>query len=176
MNSPQSLAVSRETIDRWPVATSGLNARVVNCLAEAGVPIPWFSAVETPQALQRIVVERGRDLVIKPVDSRGSRGVQRLSIVKDLSKAFLFARSHSPTERVMVEQYLDGPQVSTESVVVVSARVVIAIGFVIAGLILAVGLIGARRYSISAGLIMLAGVTVFGLGVLAGPSLTRRVP
>ncbi|MBU6297632.1 MAG: ATP-grasp domain-containing protein [Alphaproteobacteria bacterium] len=85
--------------------------------AEAGVPIPWFSEVETPQALQRIAVERGRDLVIKPADSRGSRGVQRISHVADLTKAFLFARSHSPSERVMVEQYLDGPQISTESVV-----------------------------------------------------------
>ena len=86
--------------------------------AEAGVPIPWFSEVETPQALQRIAIERGRDLVIKPADSRGSRGVQRISHVKDLTKAFLFARSHSPSERVMVEQYLGGPQISTESVVV----------------------------------------------------------
>ncbi len=85
---------------------------------ECGVPIPWFSAVNTPQELQRIVAERGRDLVIKPVDSRGSRGVQRLSHVQDLAKAFQFARSHSPTQRVMVEQYLPGPQVSTESVVV----------------------------------------------------------
>jgi biotin carboxylase len=86
--------------------------------AEAGVPIPWFAEVETPQALQRIAVERGRDLVIKPADSRGSRGVQRISHVEDLTKAFIFARSHSPSERVMVEQYLDGPQISTESVVV----------------------------------------------------------
>ena len=86
--------------------------------AESGVPIPWFSEVETPQALQRIAIERGRDLVIKPADSRGSRGVQRISHVEDLTKAFLFARSHSPSERVMVEQYLGGPQISTESVVV----------------------------------------------------------
>ncbi|MGA7674996.1 MAG: ATP-grasp domain-containing protein [Rhizomicrobium sp.] len=86
--------------------------------AEAGVPIPWFGEVETPQALQRIAIERGRDLVIKPVDSRGSRGVQRVSHVEDLTKAFLFARSHSPSERVMVEQYLGGPQISTESIVV----------------------------------------------------------
>ena len=85
--------------------------------AEAGVPVPWFAPVATPQELQRIAVERGRDLVIKPVDSRGSRGVQRISRVEDLTKAFLFARQHSPTERVMVEQYLDGPQVSTESIV-----------------------------------------------------------
>jgi biotin carboxylase len=84
----------------------------------AGVPIPWFSPVSTPQALQRIAIERGRDLVIKPVDSRGSRGVQRVAHVADLDKAFALARQHSPTQRVMVEQYLDGPQVSTESLVV----------------------------------------------------------
>ena len=86
--------------------------------AERGVPVPWFDEIATPQALQRVAIERGNDLVIKPVDSRGSRGVQRVAQVADLQKAFLFARSHSPSERVMVEQYLSGPQVSTESVVV----------------------------------------------------------
>ncbi len=86
--------------------------------AEAGVPVPWFAPIETPQALQRFAIERGSDLVIKPADSRGSRGVQRVAQVQDLTKAYLLARSHSPTERVIVEQYLDGPQVSTESVVV----------------------------------------------------------
>ncbi len=84
----------------------------------AGVAVPWFSPVATPQALQRMAVERGRDLVIKPVDSRGSRGVQRVAQVADLAQAFMLAREHSPTERVMVEQYLSGPQVSTESIVV----------------------------------------------------------
>jgi biotin carboxylase len=86
--------------------------------AECGVPVPWFSAVNTAQELMRMVAEKGRDLVIKPVDSRGSRGVQRLTHVSDLAKAFAFARSHSPTQRAMVEAYLPGPQVSTESVVV----------------------------------------------------------
>jgi biotin carboxylase len=85
---------------------------------EAGVPIPWFSTVATPQELARIAVERGSDLVVKPADSRGSRGVQRIARVKDLNNAFLLAQSHSPTQRVMVEQYLSGPQVSTESVVI----------------------------------------------------------
>jgi biotin carboxylase len=84
----------------------------------AGVPIPWFAPVSTPQALQRIAIERGRNLVIKPVDSRGSRGVQRVEQVEDLAKAFAFAQQHSPSDRVMVEQYLSGPQVSTESIVV----------------------------------------------------------
>src|SRR6201985_1798202 len=88
------------------------------CFQSAGVAVPWFAEVRTLQELQRFAVERGRDLVIKPVDSRGSRGVQRVAQVEDLTKAFMLARSHSPTQRVMVEQYLDGPQVSTESIVV----------------------------------------------------------
>src|SRR6201999_2690777 len=87
------------------------------CFRAAGVAVPWFQEVATPQQLQRIAVERGRDLVIKPVDSRGSRGVQRVAQVADLAKAFVLAQSYSPTQRVMVEQYLDGPQVSTESLV-----------------------------------------------------------
>lgn len=86
--------------------------------AASGVPVPWFTEVRTVQELQRIAIERGRNLVIKPVDSRGSRGVQRVAQVEDLTKAFMLARSHSPTDRVMVEEYLDGPQVSTESVVI----------------------------------------------------------
>jgi biotin carboxylase len=86
--------------------------------AASGVPVPWFCEVRTVQELQRVAIERGRNLVIKPVDSRGSRGVQRVAQVEDLTKAFLLARSHSPTDRVMVEEYLDGPQVSTESVVI----------------------------------------------------------
>ena len=85
---------------------------------ECGVPVPWFSEVQTVQALQRIAIERGNNLVIKPVDSRGSRGVQRIAQVKDLTKAFALARTHSPTQRVMVEEYLDGPQVSTESILI----------------------------------------------------------
>jgi biotin carboxylase len=88
------------------------------CFRSAGVAVPWFAEVSTPQELQRIAVERGLDLVIKPVDSRGSRGVQRVAKVEDFAQAFLLARSYSPTERVMVEQYLPGPQVSTESLIV----------------------------------------------------------
>lgn len=87
-------------------------------LADCGVAVPWFDEVATPQALQRAAVEHGRELVIKPADSNGSGGVQHVAKVADLDKAFVYARSHSPSERVMVEQYLEGARVSTESVVI----------------------------------------------------------
>jgi biotin carboxylase len=86
-------------------------------LRERGVPVPWFAAVSSLSELRAVIAERGPDLVIKPVDSRGSRGVQRVARVVDLASAFALAAKHSPTGRVMVEAYLEGPQVSTESIV-----------------------------------------------------------
>jgi len=86
--------------------------------AESGIPVPWFAPVTSATSLAAIVTERGSNLVIKPVDSRGSRGVQRLARATDFAEAFALAQRHSPTRRVMVEAYLDGPQVSTESIVI----------------------------------------------------------
>lgn len=82
-----------------------------------GVPIPWFSFVESVEHLKEIVAEHDYPLVIKPVDSRGARGVLRLTPDVDLAWAFHFSFSNSPTGRVMIEQFLSGPQVSTESII-----------------------------------------------------------
>lgn len=83
-----------------------------------GVPIPWFSVVESADHLQALVIAKGRPMVIKPVDSRGSRGVLRLLPDTDLAWAYDIAKRHSPTGRVMLEQFLPGPQVSTESLII----------------------------------------------------------
>lgn len=83
--------------------------------AEKNIPIPWFQAVDSLAHLHELIRQRGFPLVIKPVDSRGARGVLRLSEKVDLAWAFQHARDNSPTGRVMVEEYLSGPQISTES-------------------------------------------------------------
>jgi biotin carboxylase len=63
-------------------------------------------------------MNRGFPLVIKPVDSRGARGVLRLTeAAVDLNWAYEFSAGQSPSGRVMVEEFLEGPQISTESVV-----------------------------------------------------------
>lgn len=82
---------------------------------QAGVPVPWYSPVDSVTSLRQLISSKGLPLVIKPVDSRGARGVLRLTSSVDPVWAFRHARSFSPTGRVMVEEYLEGPQVSTES-------------------------------------------------------------
>ncbi len=86
-------------------------------LAQAGVPVPRFSLVESEQHLRELVKREGLPLVIKPVDSRGARGVLRLTGNVDLSWAYEIARGASPTSQVIAERFLPGPQVSTESLV-----------------------------------------------------------
>lgn len=88
-----------------------------DCFKSAGVPIPFYAPVPSAEVLQGIMDREGPDMVIKPVDSRGSRGVIRLDPSTDLSWALRTAQENSPTARVMVEAYLDGPQISTESIV-----------------------------------------------------------
>ncbi len=81
------------------------------CFASAGIAAPWHAEIFTPQELQRAVIGKGRGLVLKPVENRGPDGAVRLTEVEDLNAAFQQTRTHSPSERVMVEQWMDGPRV-----------------------------------------------------------------
>ena len=69
----------------------------------AGVATPWHAEIFTPQDLQRAVIARGRDLVLKPVEKMGPAMELRLVTVDDPAAAFLEARGASPSERVLVE-------------------------------------------------------------------------
>ncbi|MBN2525062.1 MAG: ATP-grasp domain-containing protein [Deltaproteobacteria bacterium] len=80
-----------------------------------GVRVPWFTQVHSAASLKEVVAQKEILLIIKPVDSRGARGVIRLLRNVDLDWAYQQARAHSPTGRVMVEEFIEGPQVSTET-------------------------------------------------------------
>jgi len=85
------------------------------CFASAGIAAPWHAEIFTPQELQRAIIGRGRDLVVRPVENRGPEGTVLLSGVDDFNAAFQRARFHSPSERVMVQQWLEGPRLHIAS-------------------------------------------------------------
>ncbi len=80
-----------------------------------GVPIPWFLKIKNFLHLKSVVAQRGFPLVMKPIDSRGARGVLLLTKGVNLEWAYQESRANSPTNRVMVEEFLEGQQISTES-------------------------------------------------------------
>lgn len=83
-----------------------------------GVPVPWFSEIKNVGELRECMVQKGCPLVIKPVDSRGARGVVRITEDVDPEWAFQYALDNSPSDSVILEEFLEGPQVSTESVMI----------------------------------------------------------
>ena len=85
---------------------------------EDGIPIPNFDKLTNRDQLEDIVLDWGYPVVIKPVDSRGARGVLRLTEEVDLDWAWTHSSENSPTGRVMIEKYLEGPQISTESLMI----------------------------------------------------------
>jgi len=81
-----------------------------------GIGSPWFQAVGSSREAAEIIRERGCPMVLKPADSRGARGVIRITPDVDVEWAFTRSQDCSPTRRVIIEEWLEGQQISTESI------------------------------------------------------------
>lgn len=87
-------------------------------LRRDGVPIPDFYEVTSLTQLNAILSSNSGPFILKPADSRGARGVIRLLPDVDPIWAFEEAIRHSPSKRLILEQFLSGPQISSESLVI----------------------------------------------------------
>lgn len=96
-------------------------------LKRANLPIPKYKELYNLAEFENELKSFKFPLIIKPVDSRGARGVIKVTENVDLEWAYLHAKSFSPSGRVLIEQYLEGPQISTEALVI--DKKVFTIGF-----------------------------------------------
>jgi biotin carboxylase len=118
---PQVVAALGEYLDTPTISTESARLATekyeMKCRLKAcGIPIPWFSLVNSADSLKEIAKSRGYPLVIKPVDRSGSRGVFRLTEGCELNHLFELSKSVSFSGKVMVEDYIPGLQISTESI------------------------------------------------------------
>ena len=86
-------------------------------LKENNIPCANFIAIENELQLEVSARKIGFPLVIKPVDSAGSRGVKVVLNESELSDAYSEAIEYSKSGKVLLEELLSGPEISTESVV-----------------------------------------------------------
>jgi predicted ATP-grasp superfamily ATP-dependent carboligase len=90
-------------------------------LKEFGVPVPRF--IEVPASFEggyRFAATFGPSyagLVVKPADSRGARGVLRMNGKDELMEAIPASLAHSPTQTLIIERWIHGIQLSSESLV-----------------------------------------------------------
>jgi len=104
-----------------PLKTASLamdKIQMKDWLSNKNIPIPDYNEIFTLGELTDCIKSWGLPLVLKPVDSRGARGVLLLTNEINFQWAWEHSKENSPTGRVMVEKYLPDPQISTEAIIV----------------------------------------------------------
>ena len=121
-DAPRTVAAIADALGLPSIGTE--SARLVSdklamkeCFIAAGVATAAGRRVESGHDAASVVEELGEIVVIKPIDSRGARGVSIARTGADLLRHFDEAQRASEAGVVLVEEYLAGPQYSTESVV-----------------------------------------------------------
>jgi biotin carboxylase len=97
------------------ILSNKLNMKQV--LKRNNVPVPDFMEINAVDDIERFMAVYS-EAVVKPVDSRGARGVQKIFVGMDYGKALYVAEKNSPTGKAMIEQYIEGPQLSVEGFMV----------------------------------------------------------
>lgn len=82
------------------------------------VPSPWYFVVDSVEELKKHELELIFPCIIKPTDNAGSHGVAKVFSFQELMGSYEYAFSCSRHGKVIVEEYLDGPEVSVEIMVI----------------------------------------------------------
>lgn len=89
----------------------------IKCFEKEGIPHPKFETATNIEEAERKSETIGFPLVIKPIDNAGARGVTNVNAKNEIERAFKEAINFSKEEIVLLEEYLEGPEISTESVI-----------------------------------------------------------
>ena len=84
-------------------------------LKDFNVPIPQFAAVWNIQDARDALDFLSFPLVMKPADNMGARGVIKVNNREELQLAFKHAKKYSPTGEMILEEYMEGPEVSVDA-------------------------------------------------------------
>ncbi len=114
----EALNIPAISVENAFKATDKISMR--ETLKAAGVPVPYFfkakNEAEFMKAVQE-VRELGYKCIIKPADNSGSRGVDLLSKYDEasLKEAYEYCKSFSHSGDVVVEEFMEGPEVCVET-------------------------------------------------------------
>lgn len=83
--------------------------------AQKKLPSPLYKKAFTIKEAQSASEALGFPIVVKPVDSSGSRGVSKVDRIDELEKAFSWAKEYSQNGSVIIETFVEGEEVTVEA-------------------------------------------------------------
>ena len=84
---------------------------------EHGVPSPNFLPVWSLSDAKKAGKILKFPVVIKPSDNMGARGVMRVDNFNQLADAFRFSKGASPSGELIMEEFMDGPELSIDAII-----------------------------------------------------------
>ncbi len=81
------------------------------------VPSTGFMGCWTKEESFIAVKDLGLPVVVKPTTNMGARGVTRVNHKDNLEKAFNLAKQNSPSGEVIIEQYIEGYELSIDALI-----------------------------------------------------------
>lgn len=91
---------------------------MIKAFKEHNVSSPWYFVVDTLEELKAHENDVKFPCIIKPTDNAGSHGVAKVHGFQELLDNYEYAHQNSRHGKVIVEEYLEGPEVSVEVMVV----------------------------------------------------------
>ena len=90
---------------------------MIKAFAEGGVEHPWYFILSSPEELDGVIGEISFPCISKPTDNSGSRGVMLIHNEGELREAVAYSSQNGRSGGVIVEEYMKGPEVSVEIIV-----------------------------------------------------------
>ncbi len=84
---------------------------------EKGVPAPHFLPVWSLSDAKKACKILKLPVVIKPSDNMGARGVMRIDNLNEITDAFKFTKDASPSGELIIEELMEGPELSIDAIV-----------------------------------------------------------
>lgn len=96
-------------------------AAMRQALQDHGVPVPKFFKVSHEVQYRQAAAQMPGSFMVKPADNSGSRGIIKVedpNNTAEVEAAYTYSREFSRSGDVVVEEYMQGPEVSVETLTV----------------------------------------------------------
>lgn len=96
-------------------------AAMRKALEEGGVPVPKFFRVANKEEFTLAAKKMIGAFMVKPADNSGSRGIIKVPAAateEEQASAYVYSQENSRSGDVVVEEYMEGPEVSVETLTV----------------------------------------------------------
>lgn len=108
-------------IDEKTAINATNKSKMRDALKAYGVPIPMYFSVENyEQYIKAIESLRNKKYkcIVKPADNSGSRGIRLVENydIDQLKKIYDYCKKNSNSGKLVVEEYMQGPEVSVETI------------------------------------------------------------